>query len=75
MDQRQEREMPDDLIHVEGIMDTGEYVTYDVENPETCHMVRAALGFFDPIPIRSGCVRGCNGCGFNARCQLIPFES
>jgi hypothetical protein len=60
---QQQREIPEDLIHVEGTMDTGEHITFDVPSPNTCTKIRELLGFFDINPIRSSCTDGCDGCG------------
>ncbi|MBU0598868.1 hypothetical protein KKF61_07860 [Patescibacteria group bacterium] len=50
-------------LHIEGVMDTGEHVTFDVPTPAVCTKIRQALGFFDILPTRSSCTDGCDGCG------------
>jgi hypothetical protein len=74
MDQEHGQEREGNKIHVEGTMDTGEYLTFDVPTPNRCAEIRALLGFFDPIPIRSSCTDGCIGCGFFVDINLLqPF--
>jgi len=64
----------EETLHVEGTMDTGEHITFDVPTPAICTRVRESLGFFDVIPVESSCTDGCTGCGFNIDINLLqPF--
>ncbi len=58
-------------LHVEGVMDTGEHITFDVPTPEVCTKIRQVLGFFDILPIKSSCTDGCGGCGFVVDINLL----